>query len=97
MDIENDPLAGLKLIASTYGIPPEITERLVGGISDMADAHIDRTRSAEIANLLAAAESATKIGETRVADMLIVEVRTIMGFYEEEPGSDTSTGEGAQA
>ena len=94
---ENDPLSTLKFLAASYGIPPEVPDNILGALGNMIDANVNRARAAEIAALLTAAQAATAIGQTEMADALIEEAREIMGLSGGEDESAATGGDGTPA
>lgn len=92
-----DPFAGVKLLAGTYGIPPEVVDQVVGAIFGIASNSADRARAAEIAALMGAASDAVQIGQTEIANALILEVRDLLGLSDGGSVSDVTPGEGATA
>ena len=75
---DTDPLATVKLLLSTYGIPPELVQGVVDGALDLVDGRrqqVEAGISWKIADetriLLEAAKTASSLGETALAKTLI--------------------------
>jgi hypothetical protein len=86
-----DPLAGIKLMAATYGIPAEVVEAVTDKIEAFVDARTDlmaatvaAQQAAEINSIFSAVRAAIALGETGMANVLLDQVRGIL-LPEEDP------------